>query len=146
MVMKKNRYRTIVLLITVLTVVACKTRKDLLVEPLKNFAGTWKVSRVVRNEVDLTPWVDSVGLRLSLNNDKTFLLQDSTLPIVSYNGTWSLDDPAYPFHILLKGKDSTNAQSFDLTAPVVMGKRTMVLTLSPGCKANKYVYTLENIQ
>ena len=144
--MKKNSYKNLILLFTILAFIACKTRKDLLVEPVKSFTGTWKVARIVRNEIDLTPWVDSSGLRLLLNADKTFTLQDSTLPIVSYNGTWSVDDPAYPFHLLLKGKDSINTQSFDLTAPVVMGKRTMVLVLSPGCKANKYVYTLENIQ
>ena len=86
--------------------------------------------------------------RFNKNNYKlTFTIENNNIPFVANeNGTWLLDDPAYPFHISFKAKDSITIGVADLSVPVVMGKRKMVITFSPGCNSNKYIYTLESIQ
>jgi hypothetical protein len=126
---------------------SCTIEKETLGEPIKGLKGMWRVSNVTRNAEDITATVDSSGLRLTLNDDNSFTIENNNIPFVANaNGTWLLDDPAYPFHISFKAKDSTTMNVADLSAPVVMGKRKMVITFSPGCYSNKYIYTLESTQ
>jgi hypothetical protein len=126
---------------------ACKTNKDTLVEPMKDFTGAWTIEHVVRNEIDITQWLDVSQFKLTLNSDNTYTLENSNIPFVANtNGTWSVDDPEYPFHISFQPTDSTNASTADLLSPIEKGKRNIVVMFSPGCNANKYVYTLQRIQ
>jgi hypothetical protein len=126
---------------------ACKTNKDSLVEPMKDLTGTWTIEKVVRNETDITQWLDVSQFKLTLNSDNSYTLENSNIPFVANtNGSWSADDPEYPFHISLQPTDSANVSTADLLSPIEKGGRNIVVTFSPGCNANKYVYTLQRIQ
>ena len=145
--MKLNMNKIFAIIIILIIFIACKRQRDVLVEPQKDFTGTWKIGKVVRNETDITEWLDLSQFKLTLNGDNTYTLEGNNIPFVANaSGTWSVDDPAYPFHISFKVKDSTNASTADILAPVTKGKRNIVINFSPGCNANKYVYTLESIQ
>ena len=136
-----------ILLVEVLSLYSCKIEKETSSEPIKALNGNWRVASVIRNAEDITATVDSTGLRLTLHDDNSFTIENNNIPFVANeNGTWLLDDPAYPFHISFKAKDSITIAIADLSVPVVMGKRKMVITFSPGCYSNKYIYTLESIQ
>jgi Domain of unknown function (DUF5004) len=126
---------------------SCEKVRERIEEPVKKFTGAWKITKVVRNESDITEWVDPAQFRLTLNEDNTYTISNNNIPFVANtNGTWSIADPAYPFQISFKAKDSANAVSADMLAPVEKGKRNIVITFSPGCRSNKYVYTLESLQ
>ena len=136
-----------ILLVLVVSLYSCKIEKETSGEPVKGLNGKWRVARVIRNAEDITPTVDSTGLRLTLLDDNSFTIENNNIPFVANeNGTWLLDDPAYPFHISFKAKDSITIGVADLSVPVEMGKRKMLITFSPGCNSNKYIYTLESIQ
>ncbi|HRH50872.1 MAG TPA: DUF5004 domain-containing protein [Panacibacter sp.] len=143
--MRKSQY-FFVLIVTFFSVFSsCKTQKDVLVEPIKDFTGSWKISKVLRNQEDITQWLNLADFKLELKNDNSFTLTSGSIPFLeNTDGTWTVDDPAYPFHLSLQAKDSTSAKTADLLAPVAKGSRNMVITFSPGCNANKYVYTLEH--
>ena len=145
--MRKGHY-FLIPVFTVLSVLSsCKTQKDVLVEPIENFTGTWKISKLLRNQEDITQWVNLAGFKLELRSDNSFTLENGNIPFLAdTDGTWAVDDPAYPFHLSLQAKDSASAKTGDLLAPVARGSRNMVITFSPGCSANKYVYTLEHAQ
>lgn len=146
--MKHFFINSLIVGISALIFTSCKIEKDLLpTEPVKNFVGTWKLTKVLRNDEDITAYVDSTGFRFTLNQDNSFLIQKNNIPfLANASGTWLLDDPAYVFHISLKENDMPTSFSADLSAPVQNGKRNMIISFSPGCIANKYVYTLETIQ
>ncbi len=129
-------------LLWLLAAASCKTEKDSLVEPQKDFSGTWRISQVVRNNTDITQWVDSTGFRLVLQSDGNYLLENNNIPfIVNSNGTWAADDPLYPFHLSFKSTDSTETKTGNITTPVTAGERNIQMTFSPGCFSNTYVYT-----
>ena len=145
--MRLNIKKIFSFLIVLIIFSACKTNKDSLVEPMKDFTGAWTIEKVVRNETDITRWLDVSQFKLTLNSDNSYTLENSNIPFVANtNGTWSVDDPDYPFHISFQPTDSTNAATANLLSPIEKGKRNIVVTFSPGCNANKYVYTLQRLQ
>ena len=140
--MKKNQF---LLLIVWAIFFSCRTEKlDLLNEPIKNVDGNWKIIKVTRNGTDLTSRFDFSAFRISFK-DSSYTLSNPVPFLVSTNGTWRFNDPAYPFQIALTAKDST-AKVSSILYPVVGGKRNMILTLSPGCSLNAYQYTLEKAE
>ncbi|RYZ62960.1 MAG: DUF5004 domain-containing protein [Chitinophagaceae bacterium] len=123
---------------------ACRTeRLEKAYEPVKEVNGNWKIVSVLRNGTDLTARFDFSKFRISFI-DSAYALSEQVPFLVSTNGTWRFDDPAYPFKIALTAKDSS-AKTSSLLFPVVGGKRNMVLTISPGCRANSYQYTLQKV-
>ena len=142
-----NRIKIFFIITILLSVVACKTEKEVFVEPQKDLAGTWRISKVTRNAADITEWIDSTGFRLVLNNDNTYALGTNGIPfLVNAPGTWEADDPQYPYHLLFTPTGSTETVSGSVTTPVIKGNRSLSITLSPGCYKNTYVYTLEKMQ
>lgn len=122
---------------------ACKTEEIAVPESVKNIEGSWRISKATRNGTDLTNIIDFTKFRLHFEQDNTYTI-DNLLPfIVSKKGTWSLNDPQYPFSIAFRqeGADSTVTTKFDY--PVTGGKRIINLIFSPGCVNNTYQYTLE---
>ena len=122
---------------------SCKTQKDSLVEPQKDFSGTWRISKVERNSTDITAWADTSSFRLMLASDGSYTLQNNHIPFLvnQVGGTWASDDPLYPFFLSFKGTDSTNAKTGSITTPISGGERSIEMTFSPGCPSNTYVYT-----
>lgn len=126
---------------------SCQTTKESFTEPVKDLNGTYRITNVVRNSVDITQWVDSSGFRLMMMSDNTYTLQGNSIPfLVNSNGKWSVDDPQYPYNLTFNPTDSTNAFTGRIGTPVSKGQRGMQVTFSPGCPNNSYVYTFEKIQ
>lgn len=133
--------------IAVIMIVSCKREKELLLEPVKDLNALWRINKVTRNDADITQFIDSTGFRLMLSADNTYTLQGNNIPFVANDaaGTWSLDDPQYPYNITFKPTDSTNTFSGKVATPVAQGERTLSITFSPGCRSNAYVYTFEKV-
>ncbi|MDR0543388.1 MAG: DUF5004 domain-containing protein [Dysgonamonadaceae bacterium] len=145
----KNTYLKIGVLCLLVFAGACDKFENqtppTLEEAVKAIDGTWKISKATRNGADITTLMDFSQFRISFNPDKTYAL-DHYLPFaVKSGGTWSLDDPQFPFNLELteSGSDETLISTFNY--PVVDGKRRIELSFSPGCKNNIYTYTLEKV-
>lgn len=123
-------------------------QKDLikLVESQKDISGTWKIVKIVRNKEDLTSRVDLSSFRIVFNSDKTYALQGQFPFIVNDAGTFSLDDPQYPFNIGFQEQSSATKTSIKFDYPIVGAQRQIILTISPGCSNNTYEYTFEKVQ
>jgi hypothetical protein len=127
--------------------VSCVTKKEIFVEPQKDLDGAWRISKVLRNAADITPYVDSTGFRLTLQKDKSYTLEMNHIPFVVNNGgTWSTDDPQYPYLLSFLPKDSTTTIKANVGTPVSGGLRNLQVTFSPGCHSNTYVYIFEKLQ
>ena len=132
------------LLMFLATFFSCKTEKlEASFEPVKDISGSWRLVQVSRNGTDLTSRFDFSTFRINFQ-DSSFTLANPVPFLVNTDGTWRFDDPAYPFKISMTGKDGVTQVS-SLLYPVVKGKRNMILTISPGCPANSYQYTLERV-
>lgn len=60
------------------------------------------MSAVSRNGIDITDMMDFTRFHIVLNEDNTYEIENYLPFIVKANGSWSVDDPIYPFHLLLK--------------------------------------------
>ncbi len=121
---------------------SCKTEKIVpSQEAVKDISGNWKVIKATRNGSDITRIVDFTQFRLSFASGK-YTLENKLPFIVALNGTYSLDDPQFPFQIKFTGSDS-KAVSTAFTYPIVNGVRQLSITFSPGCPGNTYVYVFE---
>lgn len=112
-------------------------------EFVKNLDGSWYISKVSRNGIDITNLMDFSAFRISFNADKTYKI-DNYLPfLVKKDGVWTIDDPQYPTSLILKedGAQNANTSAFEYT--IVGGERQISLSFSPGCRSNIYTYVLE---
>jgi len=112
-------------------------------EPVKDISGSWQVIKATRNGTDLTSIVDFSLFRVNFTAGNYTLV--NSLPfIVQQNGTYSLNNPQYPFQIIFTAAGGTPvATAFNY--PIVDGQRILTLTFSPGCPQNSYVYTLQKV-
>lgn len=110
-------------------------------ESTKDISGNWQVIKATRNGTDITSLIDFSQFRLSFNNGSYTLV--NRLPfLVSQNGSYTLDDPKYPFQITFTaagGKPVSTA----FTYPIVNGVRQLTINFSPGCPQNAYVYVFQ---
>lgn len=135
-----------ILIFSLIFLASCQVKKDVLIEPTKDLSGVWRISKVIRNSVEITSWVDTSNFRLELKNDKTYSLQNNKIPfIVNANGMWAADDPLYPFQLSFLQADSTTTKIGNITTPIVEGERNFDITFSPGCFRNIYVYSFTKI-
>ena len=127
--------------------VSCVTKKEIFSEPQKDLNGSWRISQVLRNASDITQYIDSAGFRLTLQNDKSYTLEMNHIPfVVNSSGTWSTDDPQYPYFLSFLPRDSTTTIKASIGTPVSGGLRNLQVTFSPGCHSNTYVYIFEKLQ
>ncbi len=115
-------------------------------EPLKDITGSWKIVKLTRNGEDLTNRINLSKFRLVFNEDSTYSLQGEMPFIVSQPGTYSLDNPQYPFFIRFATQDKTNKDTLKLVYPVVNGVRQISINISPGCAKNTYNYVFQKVQ
>ncbi|OJV32759.1 MAG: hypothetical protein BGO29_01330 [Bacteroidales bacterium 36-12] len=115
-------------------------------ETIKNLDGVWQLTTVSRNGVDITQTMDFTQFRLNLNQDGSYSI-DNYLPFaVKNDGTWKVDDPQYPFNLILKESGATSEVNIKLKYPIVEGRRRIAVSVSPGCLRNTYQYVLERIE
>ncbi len=110
-------------------------------ESTKDISGNWQVIKATRNGTDITSLVDFSQFRLNFNTGSYTLV--NRLPfLVSQNGTYSLDNPQYPFQITFT-PSGAKAAATTFTYPIVNGTRQLTINFSPGCASNAYVYVFQ---
>jgi hypothetical protein len=114
---------------------------DIPEESEKKIDGSWKIVKATRNEVDITTLMDFSQFRIRFNTDNTYTIEHYLPFAVKENGTWSFDDPKYPFYLNLTENGLTNTLAFNY--PVLGGRRVITLSFTPGCRSNIYTYTFE---
>lgn len=112
-------------------------------EAIKDLSGVWKISGVTRNGVDITEDVDFSSFALHLESDGTYKIENYLPFVVKESGTWTTDDPQYPFLLSFQEQGSASTTSVELVYPNVDGQRNLLINLSPGCGSNTYVYTMK---
>jgi hypothetical protein len=139
---KKNRITWLLVLFAVMAFTSCKVeRLTPVAESTKDISGDWTVISATRNGTDLMSAVDFSQFKVSFKDGKYTLI--NKLPfLVSNDGTYSFDDPQYPFKISFTATGSP-AVATAFTYPIVNGIRQLTLTFSPGCPGNIYVYTFK---
>ena len=114
-------------------------------ESEKPLDGTWRIVKVSRNGSEITTLMDFSKFRLTLNEDKTYTINEYLPFLVRDDGTWNVDDPQYPFRIIFKENGSSTDLISSLSFPVTSGVRQIKLTFSPGCYSNAYTYEFERV-
>lgn len=133
---------TILLLLTLLIGFSCKKENTATPpEPVKELNGNWKIVKALRNGTDLTARFNFADFRINFS-DSAYTITNPVPFIVSKSGTWSFDDPVYPFKMSFKTQSAAPVTS-TIQYPVVNGVRNIVITFSPGCTSNAYQYTLQ---
>jgi len=145
-----NKGTLLLMVVSMLIWSSCKTENIKPVsEPVKDLTGTWRIIQATRNGTNLLPLVDSSYINFSkfsiVFNGSNYSLVNPLPFIVSANGTYSLDNPQYPFVITFKQSGSTTPVSTAFTYPIVNGIRVLTLVFSPGCPQNSYSYSLEKV-
>lgn len=115
-------------------------------ETAKNVVGTWKITSVMRNGVDITSFFDFTQFNIQFKEDGTYLLSHPVPFVVSENGAWSLDDPTHPLRISFVQNGSAEVFNNEFNYPVVDGNRRIILTGAPGCRSNTYQYALMEVK
>lgn len=129
---------------------SCDTFKDEMMpgsysEMVKHVDGNWQLSTVSRNGIDITKYMDFGRFHVILNKDNTYEIKNYMPFIVKNNGTWNVDDPQFPFHLVFKEKGVNAEVKTEFGFLIVDGKRQLTLKLSPGCHTNSYVYTFKQV-
>lgn len=138
------KFRLIICLLMTLVINSCK-RKDILApEQAKDIAGEWRITKAMRNGIDITTLTDFTQFRIRFTSDLQYTIENPLPFLVNRNGSYAMDDPKYPFRITFHQTGGA-AVSSTFTYPVVNGKRNMNFSFSPGCTANTYQYTLEKV-
>jgi hypothetical protein len=118
-----------------------KENTDTPPEPAKKLTGSWKIVKALRNGTDLTARFNFADFRINFV-DSAYTITNPVPFLVSKSGTWTFDDPLYPFKMSFK-TGSAAAVTSTIQYPVLNGVRNIVITFSPGCQSNAYQYTLQ---
>ncbi|MFV0591824.1 MAG: DUF5004 domain-containing protein [Draconibacterium sp.] len=149
--MKKSIYKLYSLLLLIsmaVFIVRCdviENDEKVYTESEKTIAGNWKIVQAFRNDVDITGLMDFTQFRIDFKADNSYAIENYLPFVVNNNGTWSLDDPQYPFKILFTVDGESEPLISNLNFPIVNGSRQIGLTFSPGCHSNQYTYILEEV-
>jgi hypothetical protein len=141
LIFKKQTYLIISLIAMLWT--SCKIERVApITESKKDLTGTWKVLQATRNGTNLIPLFDFSQFSITFNaSANTYTLNNPVPFIVPANGKFSLDDPQYPYSITFT---ATGGQPIPtaFNYPIIGGVRQIIMTFSPGCSKNSYVFTL----
>jgi len=145
-----NKLNYLLVILAFLAWSSCKTDKITPVaESVKDLSGTWKVVKASRNGSDLFALVDTTVIKFNSFTIKfnagNYTLNNPLPFIVSQNGTYSLDDPKYPFSIKFTQTGGAGPVTTAFTYPIVNGVRVLTLVFSPGCPQNSYSYSLVKV-
>jgi len=146
---KLNKTKFLLMILSLLIWASCKTDKiNPVTEPVKDLTGTWKVIAATRNGTNLLALVDTTTTfgKFTITFKAGAYTLANPLPfIVIQNGTYTLDNPQYPFQINFTQTGSTAPVSTAFTYPIVDGIRVLTLVFSPGCPQNTYSYSLVKV-
>lgn len=114
-------------------------------ETIKHVDGNWRLFTVSRNGIDITEYMDFSRFHIVLNKDNTYEIKNYLPFIVKGNGTWSVDDPQFPFHLIFREDGADKTVETEIGFLTVNGERQLTIKLSPGCHTNTYVYTFKQV-
>lgn len=114
-------------------------------EAEKDFTGTWTISKVSRNNIDITESLqdDIPDFKLEMKADGTYEITYGMPFIVEENGTWTVDDPRHPFVLFFTENGAQGSVDVEIKFPISGASRQLSMTHSPGCDSNYYEYLLE---
>ena len=139
---KKIIFAGIIISLATIALNSCSKEKVAIPnEPVKNIDGAWKIVKALRNGTDITNRFDFSRFRINFS-DGSYQITNPVPFIQSADGTWTFDDPRYPFRMNFTSAGDT-ARSAEIVYPVKNGNRNIVISFSPGCPSNTYQYTLE---
>ena len=126
---------------------SCKDEAVTLItqEPIKDIAGTWKVVQITRNGEDLSKRMLFEDFQIEFNADGSYAVSNALPFIVAGQGDYQLNDPKYPFSLILKPTDEKQGLPVKFQFPIVGGVRQLSLNLSLGCSSNTYQYTFQRV-
>ncbi len=131
-----------ILILAMIFISSCKVEKIAPnQEAVKDIKGNWQVIKAMRNGADITSLVDFTQFKLNFDG-LNYTLTNKLPFLVLQNGTYSLDDPQYPFQISFTPTASKTVAT-PFTYPIINGVRQLSITFSPGCANNSYVYTFQ---
>lgn len=116
--------------------------EEFIVETEKNIAGTWQIINVTRNGQNITEKFDFSTFKVNFLPDHTFSIENPVPFFVKTKGTWSVDDPRYPFKIAFE-EEGDDLMVTEFSYPIVGAERQIQFTFSPGCTNNTYEYFLQ---
>jgi hypothetical protein len=141
LILKKQCWLIVALVATFCA--SCKVQQVAPVpESTKDLTGTWKVIQATRNGTNLIPLFDFSQFSITFSGSAgTYTLNNPVPFIVPANGKFSLDDPQYPYSITFTAAGGQPVPTA-FTYPIINGAREIIMTFSPGCAQNSYVFTL----
>ena len=77
--------------------------------------------------------MDFSRFHIVLNKDNTYEIKNYLPFIVKGNGTWSVDDPQFPFHLIFREDGADETVETEIGFLTVDGERQLTIKLSPGC-------------
>lgn len=143
MIKNTGRALLMALLLTSCSQFADDTSPYSVPEAVKNVSGVWTLKNVTRNDIDITSDMDFSKFELHITNDGRYHIENYLPFVVEKDGTWTTDDPLYPYQLSFHEDGATSRVNVNFNFPVVNGQRTLLITLSPGCASNVYTYVLE---
>lgn len=114
-------------------------------EAEKDITGNWKVTQLIRNGENLSKRLKLDNFKIDFNADGTYTIADDLPFVVSGSGRYRLDDPQYPFSVVLNPAGGKEEVVLKFQFPVVNGKRQLSLVMSLGCSSNTYQYDCERL-
>ena len=148
--MRLNMQLVIGAFLTLTMISSCDTFEDEMTpdsysETIKHVDGNWRLFTVSRNGIDITKYMDFSRFHIVLNKDNTYEIKNYLPFIVKGNGTWSVDDPQFPFHLIFREDGADETVETEIGFLKVDGERQLTIKLSPGCHTNTYVYTFKQV-
>lgn len=143
--MKNKIIRAVFVLLSMTLFYGCDqfsaTESEVFEETYKDLSGNWRLDKVTRNGIDITPLMDFSKFSLELNANGSYVIENYLPFVVKNSGKWQVDDPLYPFHLIFE-EESADAKevSVEIEYMIVNGKRSLSIDLSPGCFTNAYTY------
>ena len=148
--MRLNMQLVIGAFLTLTMISSCDTFEDEMTpdsysETIKHVDGNWRLFTVSRNGIDITKYMDFSRFHIVLNKDNTYEIKNYLPFIVKGNGTWSVDDPQFPCHLIFREDGADETVETEIGFLTVDGERQLTIKLSPGCHTNTYVYTFKQV-
>ena len=148
--MRLNMQLVIGAFLTLTMISSCDTFEDEMTpdsysETIKHVDGNWRLFTVSRNGIDITKYMDFSRFHIVLNKDNTYEIKNYLPFIVKGNGTCSVDDPQFPFHLIFREDGADETVETEIGFLTVDGERQLTIKLSPGCHTNTYVYTFKQV-
>ena len=142
--MMKYLYKLFKVLFWICLIISCQ-RESLQtpMEATKSLNGNWKITKALRNGTDMTSRFDFSKFSISFKDSSYHINSPVPFPVIG-DGIFYVDDPKYPFKIFLK-ETGTDTKTLNMEFPIKEGKRNIIIRFSPGCSANTYEYTLQNV-